>query len=788
MRTLHLKVLRDAVHAKGQLTAILVLVACGVSVFVMLRSMHGYLRGGQERYYREYAFGDVFAHVTRAPLSLEPRVAAVEGVAAVYPRLVEDVLLDVPGLAEPATGRLVSLPDAGEPPLNRLALREGGLPSSGRRDQVVLSVAFARANGLRVGDRLGAILNGRLESLTVVGTALSPEFIYEISGYGQIFPDNRRFGALWMSRSAMETAFEMEGAFDDLVVDLSPGASEAGVIAALDRLLDPYGNAGAYGRDLHVSHEFLEGEIDETTITASFFPAVFLVVTAFLLHSTLLRIVRMEREQIGLMKAFGITPPALALHYLQLALIPVVLGSLVGAGLGLWMAEAMAVVYAQFFQFPEVGFTPDPGVVGVGLGIAMLTGVTGALGAAMSVTRLHPAVAMAPPAPPVFREGPLERTRLWRALSAEGRIIVRNLSRTRLKSLSTVAGIGLSLGILGALFSMFDAIDTIARVQFDGVQREDVAVYFHQTRSGNAEDALARMPGVLAVEPFRTVAVRFSHGPREERSVILGLDVDTKLRRMVDARSVVHRPTPDGVVLGALLARKLDAEPGDRVRMEVVEGRRRVHDVRVAGVIDELMGGGGYMEKAALHRMLGEGPTASGAWLRIDEAADAAVYEALKHSPSVAGIQVRELTIRGFRETIEQSFAIALGSTLVLGMALVMAIVYNQTRISLSERGRELASLRVLGFDRREVARMLLGEQAILVAAALPLGVLLGWFLTWLVIQRFESDLFSMPVVVTASTYVRAIAVVVVSAVLSGLLVRRRLDRLDLIAVLKTRE
>lgn len=788
MRTLHLKVIRDAVHAKGQLSAILVLVACGVAVFVMLRSMHGYLTGSQERYYREYGFGEVFAHVTRAPLSLAPRIAGVDGVATVYTRLVEDVLLDVPGLFEPATGRLVSLPDAGEAPLNRLVLREGALPTAGRRDQVVVSSAFARANGLRIGDRLGAILNGRLQSLTVIGTAISPEFIYEISGYGQIFPDNRRFGAMWMSRSAMEGAFEMEGAFDDLVLTLAPGASEAAVVAALDRLLDPYGNVGAYGRELHVSHQFLEGEIDETTITASFFPAVFLLVTAFLLHATLLRIVRMEREQIGLMKAFGLPPWTLAVHYLQFALIPVALGALIGVALGAWLAGGMAEVYARFFQFPEVGFTLDARVVGVGLGIALLTGISGALAAASSVARLPPAVAMAPPAPPVYREGILERTRLWGALSPGSRIVVRNLSRTRVKSLSTVAGIGLSLGILGALLSMFDAVDMIAQVQFEGVQREDVAVYFQSVRSREAESALAHIPGVLRVEPFRTVAVRFAHGHHEERGAILGLDTGTELRRMMDARSRVRQPPPDGIVLSTLMAGKLGVRPGDEVRIAVTEGRRIVRDVRVAGVIDELMGGGGYMQKAALHRLLEEAPVASGAWLRVDPAADSTVYDRLKHMPTVAGIQVRDLTIRGFRETIEESFAIALGTTVFLGMALVMAIVYNQARIALSERGRELASLRVLGFSRREVARMLLDEQAILVAAALPLGIVLGWFLTWLVIQRFESDLFSMPVVVTAESYMQAVVIVVVSAALSSLLVRRRLDRLDLIAVLKTRE
>ncbi|MEZ4416633.1 MAG: ABC transporter permease [Gemmatimonadota bacterium] len=788
MKTLQLKVVRDALHARGQLIAVLVLVASGVATFVMLRSMHGFLRGGQERYYRDARFGDVFSHVVRAPDALAPRIARIDGVATVYTRLVEDILLDVPGLPEPATGRLVSLPDLGEVRLNQVVIRTGALPDPGRRDQVVLSEAFARANGLRVGDVVGAILNGRLQALRVVGTAISPEFIYEIGEYGQVFPDNRRFGALWMSRSAVESAFEMEGAFNDIVLSLAPGASEAAVLASLDALLDPYGNPGAYGRELHVSHEFLEGEIDETTITASFFPALFLIVTAFLLHATLLRIVRMEREQIGLLKAFGISPASLGAHYLQFALIPVAGGAVLGTVVGVWLAHGMAEVYARFFQFPEVGFKLDLTVVLVAWAIALITGVLGALTAVRTVTRLPPAVAMAPPAPPRYREGPLERTRIWRALSPAGRIVVRNLSRARLKSASTIAGIGLALGVIGALLSMFDAINEIARIQFQEVQREDVSVYFHRPRPPDVRAALFALPGVRQVETFRVVPVRFVREHREVRGSILGLPEDAQLRRLVDSESRTHQLPVGGLLLSTLLAEKLGVHPGDVVEIHVTEGSDVTRELRVSGIIDELMGGGGYMAKADLHRALGEASSESGAWLAVDARTRAEVYERLKHLPAVAGIQVRELTVRGFADTIEESFAIALYSTVVLGMALVMAIVYNQTRIALSERGRELASLRVLGFERGEVARMLLSEQALLVLAALPLGVGLGWFLTFLVMERFDSDLFSLPVVVARGTYAQAIGIVLLAAVLSGLLVRRRLNRIDLIAVLKTRE
>lgn len=788
MRTLYLKVLRDAAHLKGQLAAVAVLVACGVAVFIMLRSMHSYLRGSQEFYYRDYGFGDVFAHATRAPTPLAGRLAAVPGVDRVYLRIVRDIVLDVPGVAEPATGRLVSLPDHGEPPLNRLHLRSGRMVEPGRRDQVVVSDAFAAANGLHPGDTFGAVLNGRWQELTIVGTAISPEFIYEVSGIGTVFPDNRRFGAMWMSERAMAAAFDMEGAFNDVVATLRPGASERAVLAGFDELLDPYGGIGAYGRENHLSHRFVTSEIEETQVTASFFPALFLVVTAFLLHATLLRLVRIEREQIGLMKAFGFRSRTVALHYVQLALLPVTAGAALGTGIGIWLAYRLAAVYARFYQFPETDFHLDPTLVGVALGIAFVTGVAGAVAAARRVVRLAPAVAMAPPSPPRFRRGRLETSWAWAALGPVWRMIVRNVTRARWKSVSTAAGIVMALGVLAALLSMFDAIDVVADLEFNHVYREDVAVYFDTPRGREALTELGQLPGVLFLEPVRMAPARLVHGSRERRASLIGLIPGGELRRIVDAEFRVHAPPVDGVLISRGLAGKLDVRPGETLRVEVTEGRRPARDLVVAGLVDELMGADVYLEQETLYRLLGEGRTVSGAWLRVDETHADELYDRLKRLPGVATVVVKDALVASFNETIEESFVIALSSTLLLGAALVMAIVYNQARVALSERGRELASLRVLGFTRREVARMLLGEQAVLVFVALPLGLALGWALTWLVMRRFETDVFRLPVVVQPDTYALAVGIVLASAVMAALLVRRRLDRINLIAVLKTRE
>lgn len=788
MQLLNLKVWRDIAHLKGQMAAIALLVACGVAVFIMLRSMYGYLRESQQQYYNDYGFAHVFAHAVRAPNALRGQLDDIEGVDRADTRIMRDVLLDIAGLPEPAAGRLISLPDRGAPLLNRLHLVSGTLPEPGRRDQVVVSAAFANANGLGIGDTFHAILGGRREELAVAGTALSPEFVYEVSGVGTVFPDNRRFGAMWMSHAAMAGAFEMEGAFNDVLLTLAPGASASAVIAQLDDLLAPYGGIGAYGRDEHLSHRFVESEIDETQITASFFPGLFLAVTAFLLHTTLVRLVTMEREQIGLLKAFGFAAGTIAAHYVKLALVPVVLGTLIGSGFGGWLAGRMARLYADFFQFPQAEFRLDSGVVAAAWAIALVTGLVGALAASHRVIRLAPAIAMAPPAPPRVRHGRLEHMPLWHHLSASQRNVLRNVSRTSWRSAATTAGISLALGVLVTLLSMFDAIDVISTLQFDRAYRDDITVYFDAPRGIDALTELAHLPGVLETEPMRVVAAKLSFGHVERRVMLTGMGPASRLRRIVDMNFERHRVPVTGLLVGRRLGDALGIRPGDWVRVEVTEGQRPQARLLVAALVDEAIGGEVYLDLAELRAVLGEGTWVSGARMRIDPRERGALYTRLKAMPGVASVLIKQVLIEGFEATIEESFMIALTTTLLLGGALVAAIVYNQARIALSERARELASLRVLGFTRREVAGLLFGEQALLVVSALPWGLGLGWLLTWWVMTQFETEVFRLPMVARSDTYLQAVSLVAAAALLSALLVRRRLDRLDLIAVLKTRE
>jgi putative ABC transport system permease protein len=787
VRALERKLLRDLWHLRSQAFAIALVVACGVATVVTSRVGYESLRESQAAYYAAYRFADVFASLERAPESLRAALAAIPGVATVETRVIAEVTLDVPGLAEPATGRLVSIPASREPELNGVHLRRGRWIEPGRAEEVIASEAFADANHLEVGDRIGAVLRGRWQSLRIVGVGISPEYVYEIQGTN-LFPDNKRFGVLWMDREALGPAFDLDGAFDEVSLALAPGAHELDVIDHVDRLLDRYGGLGAYGREDQISHRFLSDEIRQNRVFGTLMPAIFLGVAAFLLHIVLARLVATQRDQIAVLKAFGYSSLDVGLHYLEFALVCVVAGALIGTALGLWWASAINHMYGEFYRFPLLRYAPSATVVATGIGVSAAAAIAGATTAVRRVVALPPAEAMRPEPPASFSAGRLADPRLQRHLPASARMIWRNLARRPGRAALSVLGIALAVAILVVGRSFVDATQWLGTFQFRLAQREDVTVLFHDPRPARARHELRALPGVLRAEPFRVVAARLRHGHAHRRVALFGLAPDGELRRVLDGRGNAVPIPHEGAVLTAKLAEILDVRPGDEVRVEVLEEGRPVRTVRVAGVTDEPLGLNAYMDADALHRLLREGESISGAFLRVDENAAAALDAKLKRMPAVAGATTRLASLRGFEETLGRSLGVFTVVLIAFAAVIAAAMVYNAARIALSERGRELASLRVLGFTRREVSILLLGEQAILTTTAIPLGFAIGYRLCAAIVGAYQWEFFRMPLVVSSGTYGFAVAVVAVSAVLSALAVRWRIDRLDLVAVLKTRE
>ncbi|HJV85126.1 MAG TPA: FtsX-like permease family protein [Noviherbaspirillum sp.] len=780
------KLLRDLWRMRGQALAIALVAMCGIATLVTMRGSYEALLTAQASYYEHYRFADVFATLKNAPVTLLARVREIPGVNETDGRVVFDASLDVPGLDEPAAGLLVSLPERPGTGLNRVHLRTGRLPEAGSLYEALISEAFSQANNLQPGDTLGAIINGRKEQLHIVGIAISPEFVNEIRGTS--FPDNRRFGVMWMAREALAGAMDMRDSFNDLSVVLAPHASEQGVIDALDHLLAPYGSLGAYGRKDQVSHSFIDSELTQVRVSGSIIPGIFLGVAAFLIHNVLLRITSLQRAQIALLKSFGYSSMAVAAHFLKFALLTVMIGAILGIALGEWLGNGLADLYARFYHFPRMDFVLSGFAISVSLLVTALSAFIGAAVAVARVVRMAPAEAMRPEAPAHFRPGPLERLGLQRFMPLAVRVIMRSLERTPAKALLSILGLSLAVSLLIVGQYTFDALDEIIRIQFRTAQRDDVTLAFNEVRDMSAVHAVASLPGVLRVEPYNDVPVKIRFRHRFKKAVLFGLGHSRQLRMVLDENERPIDLPQEGMVLSKKLAETLGAVQGDKLTVESMARQRRTLLLTVARIVDEPIGMFAYMDNAALAKAMEEPETMTGAFVAVDPQQRATLYHALKSVPAVRSINLREATLQSFLSTIAENMR--MNTIVIVAFACVIAVgvVYNSARIALSERAVELASLRILGFTRAEVARMLLGEQGLLTLAAIPFGCLLGYGLAALLSELLSQDLFRIPLVISTRTYLFSIGVVLLSAAASGYLVWRKVHKLDLIEVLKTRE
>ena len=617
MTALHHKLFRDLGRMTGQMTAITAVLACGIATYVTMRASYDSLLFARSDYYSTYRFADIFAHVKRAPEALARSIAEIPGVASVQTRIVTDVTLDVPGLEEPATARLVSIPTRRVPMLNDLFLRQGRYIEPDRPDEVVMSEAFAASNGLKIGDAVDAVVNGKWERLRIAGIGLSPEYLYEVKP-GEIFPDNRRFGVLWIGRETLEAAFDMKEAFNDVSLSLAQGASEPEVIERLDHLLEPYGGLGAYGRSDQISYRFITDELTELRTMGYLLPTIFLAIVAFLLHMVMSRLVTTERSQIAVLKAFGYGRLAIAGHYLKFGLLAALPGSVLGTAGGLWLGSMFTGVYARYFHFPVLRLQPEPylplAAVAVGAGAACI----GALSAARRAVALAPAEAMRPESPEQFRAGVLERSGLMTLLAPATRMIFRNLSRRPWKALAAALGIALAVSILVVGRYTIDSVNYIVDLQFRILQKEDLTIAFQELRPENARYDLEHLPGVLRVETFREVPVRLRFGHRSRKTSILGTTREDTLRPLLNRNLTRVEVPAEGIVLNSRLGEILAAPPGSQIQIEVLEGARPVRLVTVAGWVEQPLGLGAYMQTDALHRLMHEDGTVSGAYLRVD--------------------------------------------------------------------------------------------------------------------------------------------------------------------------
>lgn len=787
MGALDKKLVRDLGRLWAQTLAIALVLACGFATLLLAVGSYRSLDATRAAYYERHRFAHVFASTSRAPLRLAAEVARLPGVAAAEARVQEPAILDVPDMAEPASGLAISLPNGGSSTLNQLYLRSGRLPDSARVGEIAITYGFAQAHKLSPGAHLHAVIRGKRRALKIVGIVHSPEFVYAL-GPGDLVPDDRRFAVLWMPRRELEAITDRKGAFNNLSVLLLRNASAKAVIEQIDGLLRPFGGTGAYERRDQISHAFLDGELDQLAAMARVIPPVFLFVSAFLINMILSRLVALEREQIGLLKALGYTNWTIALHYIKFVLAIALVGCLIGAVAGTWLGQGLTRLYGTFFSFPFLIFTTDFDIYVIATAVAIAAAVSGALKAVIEAVRLAPAVAMRPPAPTTYRASLAARLGLTRLFSQLTVMAFRHIARRPVRAGLTAFGTSLAVALLVVAMFGGPSINFMIDTIFFQADRQDATITFSEAKGPDALLAVSQMPAILASEGFRSVAVRLTHGSRSRRLGIVGKPVGANLSRVLDLDLKPVVVPAHGLAISERVADILQLKRGDRVQVDVLEEGGHAAQVHVSQIIQSYLGLAVFMNLDALNRLIGLGPRLSGAHVEVDPLEIEDLYTAVKATPALSSIALQTHSRKKFRETIERNITISTTVYVVLAIIISFGVVYNGARIQFSERARELASLRVLGFTQWEVSRVLLIELLIIIAVAQPLGWLSGYGLTWLVIEGIANDQFRVPLVVEAATFATASLVVCSTALVSAVIVHMRVMRLDLIRVLKTRD
>jgi putative ABC transport system permease protein len=787
MKSLNVKLTRDLWRMKGQVLAIIIVIVCGITNFIMFMSNLDSLMITREKFYQDYVFADVFATLKRAPESLRERIAAIPGVGSVETRITADVKLSITGFEEPVTARIISIPDDGKPLLNKLYIRKGRLPDSAKDDEVLVGDTFAEAHRFALGDRMGAVINGKWKTLTIVGVGLSPEFVLQFRP-GAISPDYKRYGILWMSKTTLSTAYNMKGAFNDIALTCTPNADENDVIRHLDNIINRYGSLGAYGRKDQMSHRYLNEEFKQLAIFSFIFPAIFIAVAAFLLNVVISRTIKTQRAQVAILKAFGYGNLKIGLHYFKFVFVIIVFGVAGGTAAGVWLGRMLGGFYMEFYRFPYLQYRLDPPLFLAAMLISLFAAMAGTAHAIRIAAKLPPAEGMRPEEPAKYRKAFFERLGLGDFLSQPARIMARNLERRPLRSLLSVIGIAFACATMVMSGFFKDAVDYMVHIQFTLSQQEDMKVTFIEPTSRSALYSMRGIRGVEYAEGFRTVPARLRSGHRSYKTAIEGIEADSTLRHILNDKLKPIDIPFSGIVLTDYLGEYLGVIPGDMLTVEVLEGERPVRQVPVAALAKQYMGSMGYMNVSDLNHLMREGNAISGASVVVDPLYKKDIYNSLIHMPRVAGAVVIKDEIRNFYDTQAKAMLFFTFVATLMAGVITFGVIYNNARIALSERSRELSSLRVLGYTRGEISYILLGELALITLAAIPLGFVIGRGLCSYLARAAASDIFRIPVIIEPATYSVAAAVVVISAAVSGLIVRHKLDHLNLVEVLKAGE
>lgn len=792
MRALHRKLIRDLLGSAGTLLSVVAIIAIGTGSFIGLGSAQRILEASQRAYYRQYRFADFWVDVKKAPLSAVERIASLPEITALEDRVVFDVILDLQGEVRPLTGRLISTPARGfDRTLNGICLIRGSGFSDDRDTEVILSEAFAKAHDLQIGDQIGLILNRKRQSFVIVGTAISPEYVYMVRGPGDLIPDAERFGILYVKDRYAHEVLDLKDSCNQIIGRVAPGAQQSVdvLLDRIDRMLAPYGVMETVPRRRQASHRFLSDEIQGLAVSATIMPAIFLGVAALVLNILMIRLAQRQRTNIGTLKALGYSDRRVMMHFLSFGVVVGAVGGLAGAALGIALTHTMIEMYRSFFQFPAFLMRLQPDLLLIGMAISIAFAILGTVRGVREVLRLQPAEAM--------RQKPPERGGsillesipwLWRSFGFRTQMALRSVFRNRTRTVTAIVAAAMATAITFMSLASYDSFLYLVDYQFDMVAHSDVDIGMRDEASAEALFESRDLPGVDDAEPVLGVRCDLRHGRRSRRMTVTGLSSRHRLTTPMDAAGKQIRIPGDGLVLAHKLAELLDVQVGDSLALTPVRGRRETRHVRVASVVKSFLGMDCYADIHYLSGIVGESLAINAVQLKMDEQQLSSLYRTIKELPNAQGLGVRKDAKENIETTLVETSLFSIGLMVIFAGVISFGATLNNALIEIGDRIREISTLRVLGYRPGQVAGILFRQSMVTFGVGLVLAFPLGYAMVQLIASAYDSELYRMPVVIRPAVVVYTIVLAMLFALAAQWIVYRQIVKLDWLEGAKVKE
>lgn len=775
---------------KGQYAAILVTIILGIMIFIAMSMAAINLKTTLDAYYEENNFADFFVTINSAPESVIEKINKIDGVKSAEGRISGTVPFISKDETERINVKLISArPDE---QINKAFLIKGTLIKNNYKDALVLS-QFADARGIEIGDEITVQVNGRPVQLQVAGIVANPEFIYLMENLDALMSDATKFGAVYISEELSQTLFGMKGAFNTILIDydetLIPADDNENepviqrILDDIEKEVDGYGIQSMFHKKSQLSNSMVSQEIKQLKNMSNSLPLVFLLVAALILAMMLNRMVKKDRGVIGLFKAIGYSNKDMVIHYTKYALFAGIIGGTIGGIAGMATAGGMTQLYLQYFNIPLLKVDFNFGYVAIAVAMASVICTGAGLWGARGIIHITPAESMKEEHPKKGKRIFLENIPfLWKRFSFSWKLVFKNIFRSKKRTGLVIAGVIFTYGMILFTLSMPAVVDNLMNKYFTDYLKMDYSVSFKMPMDKSVVYDFKGMGKIDAIEVKADIPVELSNGNLKKIINLTAVNQDTQFYGFADNDGNSIAMPEQGLMLTENLAGILKVKPGDWVKVKSYSGGDPVYE-KVVVVFPQSLGMGAYTNFESLNRFLLGKNLITGVNIK---SGDTALANEILKARNIASVS-SSTDIRAMYDKSLALIIVSIGIMLVFSGVLGFSIVYNVTSVNIGEREAEFSTLRVLGFSNKEIFRLILKENNIIMVIGILLGIPVGTAMLGYATYAFSTENYSLKMEPTSASLFYAGMTTILFILLAQVATYRRIKKLDFLQALKTR-